>query len=75
VNVIARFDRRTGPHRLECPQSVAVAAFRVIRTGLVASGVSSGEGSFAGPYNNQMEPSRPMVCAMMTPRRAAHLAR
>ena len=37
--------------------------------------VWGGEDLFARPYNNQMDPSRPTVCAIMTLRRAAHLAR
>jgi len=33
------------------------------------------EGSFEGPPNTQMEPTRPTVCAIMALRRAAHLQR
>jgi hypothetical protein len=32
-----------------------------MRKGIAVAGVSSGEGSFAGPYNIALEPSRPAV--------------
>lgn len=33
----------------------------MIRSAIALAGVSSGERSFGRPYNNQMEPARPMV--------------
>ena len=44
-----------------CAASGRRAALRVIRDDVVLSGVSFGEGSFAGPYNIALEPSRPTV--------------
>ena len=60
VNVIARFDRRAGSHRLG-PAAVRRrrAALRVIRKGVALAGVSSGEGSFVGPYNTRLHLTAP----------------
>jgi hypothetical protein len=47
----------------------------VIRKGVAPSGVLSGEGSFDGPYNIALEPSRPTPGAILSLRRAAQRER
>ena len=51
------------------------AALRVIRNGFALANMLSGEGSFEGPSNSALEPSRPPSCAIMLPRRAAQRER
>ena len=51
------------------------AALRVVRHGIALANILSGEGSFEGPSNSALEPSRPPSCAIMSPRRAAQRER
>ena len=51
------------------------AALRVVRNGIALANILSGEGSFEGPSNSALEPSRPPSCAIMSPRRAAQRER
>jgi hypothetical protein len=71
-----RLERCVGHQHLESQPSVADAPL----CGSVAASVPSRAiwfvaGSFAGPYNHQMEPTRLAGCAIMSLTRAAHLAR
>ena len=74
VIVIARVDRRAGFVVSVSAIGRQRAASWVMRTG-IHSRACGGTRPFDGPYNNQMEPSRLTVCAIMRPRPAAHLAR